>query len=103
MSSPWRRSHCKSCGPPRLPTLGLPAGLVRLELGVLYGCSLGAIGAALGAYLSFIEPGMFSTRLSVTMLAIAFAGVALPTWGVTIGVVLTVGVPQLLRYVNFPN
>jgi branched-chain amino acid transport system permease protein len=85
-------------------TLGLPAGRARIQLGTIYGFALGSAGAVLAAYLSVIEPGMFGTRLSVAILAIAFAGVAIPDGiGVLVGVLLIAVAPQLLRLLDVPN
>lgn len=84
-------------------TLALPTGRVRALLGVLYGCSLGGAGAVWAGYLSFIEPGLFGTRMSVVVLATAFAGAVWPIWGTLAGVVLLVGLPPVLRLVDLPS
>lgn len=83
-------------------SLGISSLVVRAQLGLFYGIWLGSAGVVLAAYLTFIDPRLFATHLSVVVLGVAFVG-AFSRWlGPAIGAMLIVGLPQLLRFLDIP-
>lgn len=88
----YRRSRELSYG------LGLPVNTMLTKVGLLYGVGVGGAGVLYAQHLSFIDPTLFGTWISVEVLAVALFGTSrLGHWGVGLGAFVLVGVPELLR------
>jgi len=80
--------------------IGIPARTLRLFAGSLHGAIVGAAGVLFASYLSFIDPTIFSTDLSVIVLACSLVGRPRAVWGPLVGSFVLVAVPDLLRLVG---
>lgn len=81
-------------------TLGIERGWVRLQLGGVYGLLLGTAGVLLASYLSFIDPALFATGVSVSILAVGAFAARGSILYVVAGSAVIAGVPQVLRLVG---
>jgi hypothetical protein len=74
---------------------------VEIQNGALYGLVLGATGAVIASYVSYVGPSSFDTGVSVTLLALGFLaerGVSMAL----VGAATLVGFPELLRMGGLP-
>ena len=83
-------------------TIGLSSRSLRIQIGALYGLALGAVGAILASFLSFVGPDQFTADTSVIVLAVSF--MALPNErfvSALRGSAIVIAIPQMLRLVGF--
>ena len=63
----------------------------------------GLAGSLYAHYLSYIDPRSFATTESIALLSAVIIGGAGSRFGPVLGVVVVVGLPELLRFVGFPS
>lgn len=81
-------------------TLGISSFATRAQVGIAYGVILGLSGAVFGSFLTYIDPTLFSTDTSITILAIGFFGVVGGISGTSLGAIVIVGIPELMRFLG---
>jgi len=81
-------------------TLGISSFATRAQVGIAYGVIVGLSGAVFGSFLTYIDPTLFSTDTSITILAIGFFGVVGGIRGTSLGAIIIVGIPELMRFLG---
>jgi branched-chain amino acid transport system permease protein len=81
-------------------TLGISSFATRAQVGIAYGVILGLSGVVFGSFLTYIDPTLFSTDTSITILAIGFFGVVGGIRGTSLGAIIIVGIPELMRFLG---
>lgn len=94
----WAGAACVKRSRELARTIGLSSVLIRLQVGAVYGLTLGAMGISMASFLTFIGPDQFTSSLSVAVLAISFIDTGrLRYGGVLLGSLLVAGGPQIIR------
>lgn len=75
----------------------------KLAIFVIASCIAGYGGAILASYLSYISPQGYMVTESILILAMVILGGLGSTRGAILGAALLVILPELLRFVGFPN
>ncbi len=78
--------------------LGKNVLAVRVSLFAVSGGLAGAAGGLFAHYYAFINPFSFSLDQSIFLIAVVTLGGTANLWGTTVGALLFVGVPELLRF-----
>lgn len=89
-----------SCSRELAVTLGIPSSTAKVQIGILYGGISGLAGVLLASYIGYIDPTLFATEVSITILATGFfASLGGSLW-VLFGAALLVGLPEVMRFVG---
>lgn len=80
-------------------TIGLPAAVMRVQMGFAYGVILGLAGVLLANYVAIVDPSQFTVATSMTVLAVSlFTGTRYALAGPLAGALLLVGIPEAARF-----
>ena len=83
-------------------TLGIPTFAVLTVVGLGFGAATGGFGVFLATYTSFVGIQVYSTQLSITLLALSFLAVGRPI-SALLGAFVLIGGPEMLRLIGYTD